>query len=332
MYFGMFIIRPDGNTPEFCKRFREYLADEKIGIIEEKEVLFTASEVAKYFFYQFPAYTEYMTSGKSRCIFVGSERADFDAKILQIKENLRSEFGVDKRFLKSLIHSSQSGTELFLQKKVFGDKYFSRDFVVGKDYDVRVPDLNSLPQLVSRINESRLFSVVFDIKPTDLASFEQAMSGQKLERADWGVSTSVIVEKPEYSYELILFIPREALKNIHPTSNLSLEELMGLSYSIGLGAVISEREKDVYDVATKEEYLGKLSEKYSALFFPILMETKITSIQMDSPSFSLQETDYRGDIAFDNGLKVFGGSSDFSLAGKFSYIYCYDEVVDLELQ
>lgn len=332
LYYGMFVIRPDGNTTEFCRRFRECLLDEEIDILEEKEILFTLGDVKKYFFYQFPAYFDYMTSGESRCIFVGSNRADLDAKILQIKDNLRAEFGVDKQFLKSLIHSSQSGTEFFLQKEIFGEKYFSPEYVVGNDFDIKVPSLKSLPYLISRINESHLFNVVFNINRWELPFFEQVMSNQALDHTNWGISTSVLIEKDEYVYEKIFFICRDALKSIRQVSNLSIADLSSLSYSTGLGFVDFQMGDNVYDVTTKEEYLDKIEKKYSALFAPILFEDEFSSIQMDSPNFSLQETDFRGDIAWENGLKVFGGSSSYAQAGQFSFIYCYDEVENLELQ
>lgn len=126
----MFIIRPDGNNTDFCNCFRKQLSVAGITIVEEKEIVFTPDDVAKYFYYQFPDYIKYMTTGASRCVFVESMREDLDAKILEIKETLRSEYGVSNRCLKSLIHSSQSGTELFLQKQIFGDKYYHPEYRV----------------------------------------------------------------------------------------------------------------------------------------------------------------------------------------------------------
>ena len=328
----MFIIRPDGNYLDFYNRFCYYLSNARISIIEEKEIQFTSEDILKYFYYKFSDYVDYMTAGASRCIFVGSEREDLEATIIEIKDRLRDEFGVDKRCLRNLIHSSQTGTELFLQKHLFGEKYFQPPYVKGKDYHIQVSKAVDIPRIINILEECRLNSAILDVKIDELDVAIDILRKTKPPIVPLGLSVSKIIMCETCSYELIWFIEPKALISQMQKTPVSPLDLKSISYNIGLGKVDFEHKSKRIIANTKEEYIEKSSLKFLSIYRPLLQTICIDAIQMDSPLFSIEEMEFRGDIALDFGFKVFGGSSIPSMIGKFAYQYCYDMLEEVELR
>ena len=312
-HYGIAMLKPDGANKTVEHIFMEMLHEGEI-IIEKRIVhKLTAAEVKLMFLYQFKQYTDFLSSGKSIFYLVSSHHQDITAKLLSIKDKIRSIYRCTSKNVENIIHTANTGTEFYLQSKIFKLADIS---ATGYNHHIVVPDSNNIwfSQICNVGNMYRLKGVALCFRANNTV-FQTLLESPEFNRHDIKISFHTNKKYLNFQYEIIYFFSDDIV-NASISNNI-------VHKGLGIVKGLDFHDTLVANCSNVDEFINEINNSYHTVFATIRKIENFDSILRDCTYFTLQEVIARDYYANMNDLYIFGGSGNDKFH-TFTVNYQYD--------
>ena len=135
--YALFLVKPTLNR-NLTEEFEVFLRERGYTILETVSKRLTTKQVTDNFFGILKLNIDYLTSGEIYALWCAVESEDVSEDVYEAKMLFREKHGINEMQLDNLVHSSDDGLEMMLQKQVFFPHYSNGKYARGCDMYVDV--------------------------------------------------------------------------------------------------------------------------------------------------------------------------------------------------
>lgn len=324
--FGIVAIKPDGVKSGIHNICEEEFKKREFKIIAFKRAQLKPDDIKHFFYYQYKEYVDYMCSSEVYAYLLQGSKIDVGDAIHQIKTYIRSIYGLGRSDMMNLIHGAQSGTEYYLQRRLFFPEFCHPQYT-------SYADMCSSDRILGDCQKSKLYllrdsNVRRIVISTDLPKFNEIaekIDALKIDNIKIYYSFYDYVEIKGYRCQIVCFCPysfrlKERYDRLFTGNIDDLKRFAELPCILALGAVCGYYTDFSNKLCSRFEYAHTINESIQSELKAIIDEMKkikLDAILTESPEMSLWEMEARYVTAYNYNILSYGGSIKEEFFGSF---------------